>query len=156
MKVLAAQSCPALCDPMDCSPPGSSVHGIFQARILEWDSIAFSRGSSWPRDRIRVSCIAGRFVTIWATLVRRLRWTLTSGGSELSEVGCVALSSCAPYLHLFPALLLLSHCPWGPVFLSGSMVEQLPYFSHTSLPGALISFLECPLPMISWCLEVPY
>ena len=40
------QSCPALCDPMDCSPPGSSIHGIFQARILEWVAVSFSRGSS--------------------------------------------------------------------------------------------------------------
>ena len=45
-----AQSCPTLCDPMDCSLPGSSVHGIFQARILKWVSISFSRGSSRPRD----------------------------------------------------------------------------------------------------------
>ena len=45
-----AQSCPTLCDPMDCSPPGSSVHGIFQARVLEWVAISFSRGSSQPRD----------------------------------------------------------------------------------------------------------
>ena len=43
------QSCPTLCDPMDCSPPGSSVHGILQARIPEWVTIPFSRGSSWPR-----------------------------------------------------------------------------------------------------------
>ena len=56
----AAQSCPTLCDPMDCSIPGSSVHGIFQARVLEWVAISFSRGSSRPRDRTRVSCIAGR------------------------------------------------------------------------------------------------
>ena len=45
----AAQSCPTLCDPMDCSLPGSSVHGIFQARILEWVAISISRGSSQPR-----------------------------------------------------------------------------------------------------------
>ena len=62
-----AQSCPTLCDPMDCSPPGSSVHGIFQAWILEWVAVSFSRGSSWPRDRTRVSCIVGRCFTIWAT-----------------------------------------------------------------------------------------
>ena len=54
-----AQSCPALCDPMDCSPPGSSVHGILQARVLEWAAVPFSRGSSRPRDRTRVSYIAG-------------------------------------------------------------------------------------------------
>ena len=57
---------------------------------------------------------------------------LASGGSELSEVGCAARLSHAPYRHLFPALLLLPHCPWGPFLLSGSTVEQLPYFSHTS------------------------
>ena len=49
--VSVAQSCPTLGDPMDCSPPGSSVHGILQARILEWGANAFSRGSSPPRDR---------------------------------------------------------------------------------------------------------
>ena len=46
---VVAQSCPTLCDPMDCSPPGSSVHGIFQARMLEWIAISFSRGSCLPR-----------------------------------------------------------------------------------------------------------
>ena len=53
--------------PMDCSPLGSSVHGILQARILEWVAIPFSKGSSWPRDQIWISCFAGRFFTIWAT-----------------------------------------------------------------------------------------
>ena len=52
---------------MDSSPPGSSRHRILQARILEWVAIPFSRGFSWPRDQILVSCIAGRFFTIWAT-----------------------------------------------------------------------------------------
>ena len=62
-----AQSCPTLCDSMDCGLPGSSVHGIFQARVLEWFAISFSWGSSRPRDWIRVSCFAGRRFTIWAT-----------------------------------------------------------------------------------------
>ena len=62
-----AQSCPTLCDLMDCSPPGSSVHGIFQARILEWVAISFSRGSSGPRGQTQVSRIAGRLFTVWAT-----------------------------------------------------------------------------------------
>ena len=51
------QSCPTLCNPMDGSLPGSSVHGIFQARVLEWTAIAFSRGSSRPRDQTQVSLI---------------------------------------------------------------------------------------------------
>ena len=65
--MLITQLCLTLGDPKDCSPPGSSVHGILQARILEWVAIAFSRGSSWPRDRSQVSHIAGRFFTMWAT-----------------------------------------------------------------------------------------
>ena len=52
------QLCQILCNPMDCSLPGSFIHGIFQARILEWVAISFSRGSSRPRDRTRVSCTA--------------------------------------------------------------------------------------------------
>ena len=64
---VCAQSCPTLCDPMDCSPPGSSVQGILQVRILECIAISFSRGFSWPRDWAWVSCIAGRLFTVWAT-----------------------------------------------------------------------------------------
>ena len=55
-----------LCDPTDYSPPGSSVHGILQARILEWVAIPFSRGSSRPRNQTWISCIANRFFIIWA------------------------------------------------------------------------------------------
>ena len=61
------QSCPTLCDPKDCSLPGSSAHGIFQARVLEWVAISFSRGSSQPTDRTQVSHIVGRRFTVWAT-----------------------------------------------------------------------------------------
>ena len=57
--VLVAQLCPTLFDPMDYSPPGSSVHGMLQARILEWVAVPFSRGSSPPRDRI-----TSRFFTV--------------------------------------------------------------------------------------------
>ena len=64
--VSVTKSCPTICDPTDCSPPGSSVHGILQARILEWAAIPFSRESSQPGDRTQVSCIKGRFFTIWA------------------------------------------------------------------------------------------
>ena len=61
---LVAQSCPTLCDPVDCSPPGSSVHGILQARILEWVAMPSSRVPSQPRDRAQVSHVAGTFFTI--------------------------------------------------------------------------------------------
>ena len=63
------QLCPTLCNPMDCSLPGSSIPGILQAGILEWVAISFSRRSSQPRDWTRISPIAGRHFTIWATRV---------------------------------------------------------------------------------------
>ena len=66
--VLVAQSCPTLCDPMDLQPARlSSVHGILQARILEWVAMSSSRRCFWPRDQAHVSCITGGFFTIWAT-----------------------------------------------------------------------------------------
>ena len=78
--VLFAQLCPTLYNPMDCSLPGSSVHGILPTRILEWVAILFSRVSSQPRDRIWVSHIAGRLFTIWATRSNPLKaWILGLG-----------------------------------------------------------------------------
>ena len=64
-KVLVTQLCLTLCNPMDCSLPGSFVHEILQAGILEWGAIPFSRGSSSPKDWAWVSYIAGRFLTVW-------------------------------------------------------------------------------------------
>ena len=80
-----SKSCPTLCDPVDCSPPGCSVHGISQARILEWVAISFSGGSSQPMDRTQVSCLAGRFFTTkppgkpryFSTLIQILRFSQT-------------------------------------------------------------------------------
>ena len=69
VKVKVAQLCLTLCDPMACSPPGSSVHGISKARILKWVAISFSRRSSHPRDQTHmscVSCIVGGFFIHWA------------------------------------------------------------------------------------------
>ena len=63
----ATQLCLTICDPVDCKIPGSAVHGIFQARVLEWVAISFSRGSSQPRDWTQVSRIADRHFTLWAT-----------------------------------------------------------------------------------------
>ena len=62
VKVKVAQSCPTLCNPM-----GYTVHGILQARILEWVAVFFSRGSSWPRNQSQVSCMEGEYFTSWAT-----------------------------------------------------------------------------------------
>ena len=67
VKLFIAQLCLTLCHPMDCSPPGSFIHGILQARILEWVAIHFSRVFSWAKDWAWVSCTTGRFFTVWAT-----------------------------------------------------------------------------------------
>ena len=86
-----SQSCPTLCNSMDCSPPGSSIQGILQGRILEWIAIPFSSGSSLPRDRTQVTCIAGKFYTVWATkenCLQRLQawccWSLPRAVSDIS------------------------------------------------------------------------
>ena len=81
------QSRLTLCDPMDCNLPGSSIHGIFQARILEWGAISFSRRSSWPRDWTLVSRIVGKRFTIWAT--REVHWQV---GTTLSLAGSLWLA----------------------------------------------------------------
>jgi len=66
-KVKVADLCWVLCNPMDCILPGSSVHGILQARILEWVAISFSKRSSRSKKWTWVSCTAGKFITVWAT-----------------------------------------------------------------------------------------
>ena len=88
--LLIAQSCPILHKPMDCNPTGSSVHRILQIRILEWGAIPFSRESSWPRDRTRVSCIAGRFFTIWATREVYLVVNIINHKIRIQEIKCVS------------------------------------------------------------------
>ena len=65
--MLVTHVCPTLFDPMNCNSPGFSVHGILQAKTLEWVAIPFSRRSSQPRNRTQVSCIVGGFFTSWAT-----------------------------------------------------------------------------------------
>ena len=99
MCVLVAQSCLTLCNPMDGSPPGSSVHAILQARILEWVAISFSRGPSWLRDLTRVSSISriGRWLLYhWPT------W-------KTQNVHCSVLSHLGPHW-LYPTRLF---CPWN-------------------------------------------
>ena len=74
MVVLVAKSCPILWDPVDCSPPGSSVHGVLQARTVQWVAILLSRGSSQCGDHTQVSCNAGRFFAVCATGLVCLTW----------------------------------------------------------------------------------
>jgi len=79
---LCDQSYPTLCDLMDYSPPSSSVHGIFQARILEWVAISFSRGSSWPRDQTHIPCVSCTGKQILYHCATREALTLTSPYSK--------------------------------------------------------------------------
>ena len=72
------QSCLTHCDLMDCSPPGSSVHGVLQERILEWAAISFSKGSSWPRGWTQVSFIAGECFTSEPLEYEKWKWKLIS------------------------------------------------------------------------------
>ena len=116
-----------LCDPMDCGPPGFSVHGILQARTLEGVPILFSRGSSRPRDWTRVSCTAGRFFTVWATrksslfdykikslcLTPHLRFQLDCKPHEDRTQPC--LFTCHSYVHL---------CTWVTRMFTGQMLSR--------------------------------
>ena len=129
--VLVIQSCPTLCDLMDCSPSGSSVHGILQARILEWVAMPSSRGSSWPRGQIPFSCIAGRFFTIWAT-----REALQTGTRhcEMESIYC--------------QLSLVGYSPWG--CYESDVTERLHFhFSLSCIGEGNGNPLQCS------CLENP-
>ena len=90
-----AQSCPTLCDSMDCSLPGSSVHGIFQAIALEWAAISFSRGSSRLRYRTQVSHIVDRHFTVWAT--REIQYQINQHVFTEHLPGAY-LNGCQPWL----------------------------------------------------------
>jgi len=93
VKSEVSQSCLTLCNPMDCNLPGSSVHGILQARVLEWVAISFSRRSSQPRDQTQVAHVAGRCFTIWATCVRFLWKLLFKSKLHINTVSFLSLLS---------------------------------------------------------------
>ena len=100
VSVLVAQSCPTLCHPMDCSLPGFSVHGTLQARILEWVAIPFPRASSWPRDWTPVSCITGRFFTVWITReVQLLLQTKVNPNRSIGRKGFIAFNQISTTLY---------------------------------------------------------
>ena len=111
---LVAQSCLTLCGPMDCRPPGSSVHGILQARILEWVAIFFSRGSPPLKDRTQVSCIAGRFFTAWAPgklLQTGGPWNKPNTDSEPGKARWLAKGNPEEMPHLGPPVSLSLFLP---------------------------------------------
>ena len=126
---------------MDCSQPGSSVHGISQARILEWIDISFSRGSSQPRDQSLVSYIGRRILYHWAT------WEATELIYNIMLVSGV-LHSDSIFLNIIIHLKLLQnngYNPCGIVAISNNISLLLTYFIHSSL------YLLIPYP----CLACP-
>ena len=100
-----AQSCVTLYSPMDCSFSGSSVHGIFQARVLELLAISFFRGSSWPGIWTWVSHIAGRCFTLWATREAHVKMVLKYSQLVWSSPSSVKLCS----LHTFWSIVLIDN-----------------------------------------------
>ena len=126
MTVLVAQMCPTLCGPIDCSPPGSSVCGILQSRILVWVAMPSSRGPYLPTDRTRVSCIAGR-------LSSELLGKPSEGGSALKySVPASVLISPSSGCVLFPGqlrgseFLLNTSCEWFIVCCSSGYLNPHP------------------------------
>ena len=110
VKVSVTQSCLlTLCDPMNYSPPDSSVHGILQARTLEWVVIPFSRGSSWPRDQTKVPCIVDRFFTVWATR-EDFTWHIINYKLCFALYECSIMSDSLWPHGRWPARFL---CPWN-------------------------------------------
>ena len=109
--VKSLQSCPTLCDLMDCSPPGSSVHGILQARRLNCVAIPFSRGPSQPKDWTQISCTAGSFITVWATREAQIAEMRVKQPSSMSPDTCHTQKS-TKFLNLrypgFPSLTIIS------------------------------------------------
>ena len=100
------QSCLTLCDPMECSQPVSSVHGILQARILEWVAVLFSSGSSQPRDWTQLSHTEGGFSTIWTTREIQQNWS----GWPIPSLGDLPNPGIEPgLLHCREKLYPLSH-----------------------------------------------
>ena len=111
---LVTTLCPALCNYMDCSPPGSAVHGTSEARILEWVTISFSRVSSWPRDQTCVSYIAGGFFTTEPSGKPKL-CTINSQISSLTDFKVSLCGACWAGMRAHSA---------APVVLSESILTQ--------------------------------
>ena len=151
------------CDPMDCSLTGSSVHGIYQARILEWIAISFSRGSSRPRNWNQVSCIASRFFTNWA--MREALYSVIQLCPTLcNSIDCSSLGS--PVHGIFPARIL----EWTAIsssrgiFLTQGLNPYLLHLLHWQVDSFSLSHLGIPkfivavvqLPSHVWLFEIPW
>ena len=138
---------------MDCSPPGSSVHELLQARILEWAAIFFSRGFSQPRDQTQVSCTAGRFFTgcvtretpylLFITYISEIiiKWTCMNSSANLLTGTLLPLKK-LPFRHL-PTL----SSSYNPLVQFSCSVMSDSLQSH----GLQYTSLPCPLPTPGAC-----
>ena len=141
------QSCPTLCNPMDCSLPGFSVHGIFKVRAPEWVAFSFSRGSSRPRDRTQVSRIAGRRFTLLATREAKERewqrmFKLLHNCTHLSPV---QISHSVMSNSLWPHELYHTRppCP-SPTPRVHLNPCSLSRWCHPTISSSIIPFSSCP------------
>ena len=153
IKVLLTQSCLTLCNPIDCSLPGSSVHGILQAIILVWVAMPFSRGTSWPMNWTMVSCIAGRF-HIWATREACNRICFCYSVTQSSMTPCDPMDCSMldfPVLHHLLELEMIKcplslSCPlsqWYHPVISSSVVPFSSYLQSSPAPWS------CPMSQLS-------
>ena len=146
MKSEVAQSCPTLCHPVDYSLPGFSIHGILQARILEWVTNSFSRESSWPRDGTRVSCIVGRHFNLWAT--REAQVLVIQSCLTLCDPMDCSLSGFSVHVILLARMLEWvaisfsrgSSWPWDWTQVSG---KASTFFTIWASRGILITLSKC-------------
>ena len=137
-----------LCNPVDCSPPGSSIHGIFQARVLEWIAISFFRGSSWPRDWTQVSLIAGRCFTIWA--IREGPWEIQFilyFNVIVYMRGCL---NCFSHVQLFVTLWNVAH--YDPLSMGILQAIILAWIAMPSFQGLFLTqgLNPCLLCLLHW------
>ena len=140
--IVGTQSCLTLCDPKNCSPPGSSVHGIFQARMLEWVTIPFSSGSSQPRDWTQVSCIAGKFFTTESP------GKPASTHCDQPHPKCLSLCPPPPDIHTFTTTSGWCYCQ------SPDLVDTCKASSPLALPWHPVLPLTIPSLSFFYCLFV--
>ena len=139
VKVKVAHLCLTLCDPLDCSPPGSSVHEVFQARILEWVAIPFPRGSSQPRDWTQVSLSVGRFLTSWATREAQRSSGNPVSRSFLPRVSTWLVTSALMLTSLIDVeFIFVGGVRWDLTFACGYPVSQY----HLLKRGMKLTFTE--------------
>ena len=138
-----AQSCPTLCNPMDCGLQGSSVHVIFQARVLEWVAISSSRGSSWPRDWTQVYCIAGRCFTIRVT--RELVWRFLKRTKNRTTISSVQSRS---WVQLFATPWAAAHQTCLSITNSWSWFKLSPssQWCKSNISSSVVPFSPCLQP----------